>query len=201
MSTLVGFLSNSRSKPLGGSRPRCVLDQSPVWRPSEVGDGHKRQNHQRQSPCSHAISRQVAGDGRHYQSERHAGVRPFLQQSKPWHQQHDRGYWFRNSENYPEVLWVAGLGKSGDDLLTPGQVRQGTEQRQAGERCGGPVCNLSSHESSLSGGVQDPHRNHRISSILCTAPSGRVSPTPTVTMRFKNAYASAEVSNLGTVRK
>src|SRR5438067_8862154 len=47
--------------------------------------------------------------------------------------------------------------------------------------------------------VTAPH--HRISSILCTAPSGRVSPTPIVTMRFKNAYASAEVSNLGTVRK
>ena len=42
---------------------------------------------------------------------------------------------------------------------------------------------------------------HRISSILCTAPSGRVSPAPIVTMRFKNAYASAEVSNLGAVRK
>jgi hypothetical protein len=43
--------------------------------------------------------------------------------------------------------------------------------------------------------------SHRISSILCTAPSGRASPRPTVTMRFKNAYVSAEVSNRGRVRK
>ena len=42
---------------------------------------------------------------------------------------------------------------------------------------------------------------YSISSILCTAPSGRVSPTPMVMMRFKNAYRSADVSNLGTVRK
>src|ERR1700704_4426388 len=41
--------------------------------------------------------------------------------------------------------------------------------------------------------VNDGARHHRISSILCTAPSGRVSPKPMLTMRFKNAYASAEV--------
>jgi hypothetical protein len=42
---------------------------------------------------------------------------------------------------------------------------------------------------------------HNISSILCIAPSLRTSPTPTVMMRFKYAYLSVEVSNLGSVRK
>src|SRR6267378_1956997 len=55
--------------------------------------------------------------------------------------------------------------------------------------------------SDLSIGLMTIRQRHRISSIRCTAPSGRASPTPTVTMRFKKAYGSAEVSNRGSVRK
>ena len=42
---------------------------------------------------------------------------------------------------------------------------------------------------------------YRISSMVWIAPSGRTSPTPTVMIRFRYAYLSVEVSNLGSVRK
>src|SRR5207244_11669508 len=78
-----------------------------------------------------------------------ARVGPFLQQRKPGRQQDDCGSRLGESKNYPEVLWVAGSGESGNHLLTAGQIGKSTYKRHR-DNCGAaPVSDLRNHESSL----------------------------------------------------
>src|SRR6267143_5159797 len=79
--------------------------------------------------------------------------------------------------------------KSTGEVVNPAW-RQFSFPTRGGTRCGRCVPSVGT-SSPL------PEPGHRISSILCTAPSGRASPIPTVTMRFKNVYVSVEVSNRG----
>ena len=64
------------------------------------------------------FSRQESGDERHHPRERHAGVRPFLEQRKPRDQQDDRGNRFHDSKNNPEMLRVAGGTDAARTALT-----------------------------------------------------------------------------------
>jgi hypothetical protein len=62
------------------------------------------------------------------------------------------------------------------------------------------------HATAVQGAVPETlfqirNSRYRISSMVWIAPSGRTSPTPTVMIRFRYAYLSVEVSNLGSVRK